>query len=154
MKPNRKFALIIMSPLIGALIPLGVFFAVEFALPLTASEMEILAFTPPAVNVLQRQPRSTSGLTCPVQTALVQPEQTAPALFADPAPQHQAAEKTASKDDNKISLILIDEALRMAIIDGAVVREGDCLQKSSVARIEKDKVLLKNARGEQWLRMD
>ena len=41
----------------------------------------------------------------------------------------------------------------MAIIDGKVVREGERFNKATVARIEKGRILLKEGKGEQWLKL-
>jgi hypothetical protein len=42
----------------------------------------------------------------------------------------------------------------LAIIDGKLVHEGDVIDNRKIARIEKDKVLLKGKEGEKWLKMD
>jgi hypothetical protein len=51
----------------------------------------------------------------------------------------------------KVSLILINENIKMVIIDGKVLKIGDVIDNQRIARIEKNRVLLKNKEGEKWL---
>ncbi|MBI4710671.1 MAG: hypothetical protein HY759_06185 [Nitrospirae bacterium] len=59
-----------------------------------------------------------------------------------------------------LSLIVIQENIKMAIIKGALVKEGDRIDGMKVAKIEHDKVLLtkkgdkKGEVQEQWLYME
>jgi len=51
-----------------------------------------------------------------------------------------------------VSMILLREGRKIAVVDDQVVGEGDFVEKSRVLRIEKDKVLLKNGDGRQkWV---
>jgi len=51
----------------------------------------------------------------------------------------------------RLSMILLQEGRKMAIIDNQVVREGDWVNKKQVVRIEKERVLLRTAKnGERW----
>src|SRR3990172_8565513 len=54
----------------------------------------------------------------------------------------------------KISLILISDGLKMAIIDGTVVNEGDVINDCRIVKIEKDKILLKDQAGEEWIKIE
>jgi hypothetical protein len=52
--------------------------------------------------------------------------------------------------DNAVSLIVVSGKRKMAIIGGVIVREGDSIDGMKIAKIEPDRVLLKN-RTERWL---
>jgi hypothetical protein len=54
----------------------------------------------------------------------------------------------------RVSFILVNQNKKLAIIDGKLVHEGDRVDNQTIARIEKDKILLKNREGEKWLRLD
>jgi len=51
-------------------------------------------------------------------------------------------------------MILVNRNKKIAIIDGRLVKEGDVIDQNRIARIEKDKVLLKNNEGEKWLKLE
>jgi hypothetical protein len=55
---------------------------------------------------------------------------------------------------HRLSLVLLDEGRKMAIINGRVLREGDRLETYQVARIEKNRVKLKGGRGELWINLE
>jgi len=52
-----------------------------------------------------------------------------------------------------LSLIVVSERSRMAIIKGIVVKEGDTIEGVKVAKIEPKRVLLKN-KTSHWLNME
>jgi hypothetical protein len=53
-----------------------------------------------------------------------------------------------------VSMIIVNDQTRLAIINGKVVKEGDRHAQWRVARIEKNRVLLREGKDEQWLRLD
>ncbi|MFN3532394.1 MAG: hypothetical protein ACK41Q_07770 [Candidatus Brocadia sp.] len=57
-------------------------------------------------------------------------------------------------DAKRISLILISDGLKIAIIDGTVVNEGDVINDCRIVKIEKDKILLKDRAGEEWIKIE
>jgi hypothetical protein len=56
-----------------------------------------------------------------------------------------------SPGEGQVSLIVSGKTERLAIIKGMVLKEGDAFQGARVAKIEKDRVLLKNGKEEKWL---
>lgn len=68
-----------------------------------------------------------------------------PVALAELAPPQE------SPAEDGVSLIVLGEATKLAVVKGTVVREGDLLQGSRVARIQKDGVLLRNGKEEKWL---
>jgi hypothetical protein len=54
----------------------------------------------------------------------------------------------------RVSFILLHKKRNLAIVDGKLVHEGDLLGNQKIAKIEKDKILLKGREGEKWLNLD
>jgi hypothetical protein len=55
--------------------------------------------------------------------------------------------------DSNLSLIVISGKRKMAIIRGRIVREGDIVEGMKIAKIENERVLLKN-KTERWLYLE
>jgi hypothetical protein len=53
-----------------------------------------------------------------------------------------------------VSLVLVRDQKKLAIIDGIVVNEGDRIQAGQVQRIESRGVLIRAKEGEKWLRIN
>jgi len=53
-------------------------------------------------------------------------------------------------NDNAISLIVVNGKRKMAIIRGVIVTEGDSIDGMRIAKIEPDRILLKN-KTERWI---
>ena len=64
-----------------------------------------------------------------------------------------ALDTLAPQAEGGLSLIVIIGKSRMAIIKGVVVKEGDSIDGVKIARIETDRVLLKD-KTTQWLYME
>ena len=83
-----------------------------------------------------------------------------PIDFKSPAPAggsfppvslEELVPQTGGKD--MINLIVVSDKIRMAVIKGVVVKEGERINGMTIARIEHDRVLLKN-KTSQWLYME
>lgn len=153
MKPAHQFIVIMMGPLIGTLVSLSAYHAVGFSPPLTSAEREYAVFSPPAVTITQRKAQTVTGLECPVQSPHRRETDPRAAECAVPPQEGSSGGKETGLNRTNVSLIMINERGRMAIIDGVVVRQGDSFHMGKVARIEKDGVLLRHTKGEEWLRI-
>ncbi len=51
----------------------------------------------------------------------------------------------------KVSLVVVREGARIAVVEGMVVREGDRIKGAQIRRIEKRGILIKDEEGERWL---
>ena len=49
------------------------------------------------------------------------------------------------------TFILVQEGKKMAVVDNQFVKEGDAVNGKKIARIDKDRVLLRGKGGEGWL---
>lgn len=60
---------------------------------------------------------------------------------------------TADEPGKGVSLIMIREEEKIAIINGKIVREGDVIDKMEILKIEKDKIFIKSNRT-KWIYME
>jgi hypothetical protein len=116
---------------------------IPFKGELTKTEEHILAFMPAELAVRK------------ISDVPVQREIKSPMDFSTPASagiqggkSDLAHEKTYN--DNAISLIVVSGKRKMAIIRGILVTEGDIIDGMRIAKIEPDRVLLKN-KTERWI---
>ncbi|MBI5195353.1 MAG: hypothetical protein HZA10_03425 [Nitrospirae bacterium] len=120
---------------------------------LSENESMMLESEPPAAAVKPKQRVSEGGISkSPIDFSSAGSAGGFPTVSLDSvAPQ-------AGK--NILSLIVIQDKIKMAIIKGALVKEGDRIDGMKVAKIEHDKVLLtkrgdkKGEIQEQWLYME
>jgi hypothetical protein len=160
---DRKFAVILLIPLLGLSIPAALHFRKLAKPELSAEEIELAGFSSqPVVVSKPGQPTLFSNLESPVR---------APAAIAaatnkgavnfppGPIPVAAASAKQISSPAEleyapEVSMIYSDGQTRTAIIDGHVVREGASLGSSKIIKIEKTRVLLRTSGKEIWLNMN
>jgi hypothetical protein len=116
---------------------------ISFKGELTKTEEHILAFMPTGLAVKQlsdtpvgREVKSPMDFSIP-ESAGIQ------AGGSDLAPEK-------NYNENAISLIVVSGKRKMAIIRGVIVTEGDSIDGMRVAKIEPDRILLKN-KTERWI---
>ena len=69
-----------------------------------------------------------------------------------PIPLAEATDGLRPSDENRVSMILLRDRQKLAVIDNHVAREGDSVNQDKVLRIEKDRVLLKTTHArERWV---
>lgn len=163
MKPLPPQAYWLALPVVGALLPLWLWYAYSVAPLLTTPEKELLAFRPVTARLSRPVARTAAGIKCPlprkpppsaaaavvkglaavyppVPLAALAPRSGGPAVKAEPA--------------YRLSLVLFETGRRMAIVNGQVLREGDALGNYRVAIIEKNRVKLKGLKGELWVNLE
>lgn len=147
---DNRLMLLIAAPFILIVISLlGIRF-ISFKALLYPSEQRIEKFTSETTLLTERQPFEVSGLKAPFEIKK-QPLPGAPSLVA------VSEEKLL---ELKVSLIVVSEGRRMAIINGMVIREGDNIDLMKVTRIEREKVLFTfrtsedNSRKTKWIFME
>ncbi len=147
---ENKVKILIVFPIILIIILILIANSIHFKGELSKTEMQTLSFTPSDVMVKQR-PRIqiSEDLKSPVDFNPVSSVQGAfpPVPLGTLAPQADYPGKTG------LSLIVISGKNRMAIIRGIVVKEGDRIDGIRIAKIEPDRVLLKN-NTDEWLHME
>jgi hypothetical protein len=125
------FLLIIASVITASLI--------DFINPLTEKEQQLLDVTHESVGIFRKEASVVkNNLKSPIEI---------PETFTPPI-------STATAGPGKgVSLIMIREEEKIAIINGKVAREGDIIDKMEILKIEKDKILVKSNRT-KWIFME
>jgi len=120
----------------------------KFAPSFSPAEQKVFNFTYGRIpDISERQPLSVTSTRNPVDLRRGGEQGFPKTALAEMVPPPENAEK-------RVSFILVNQKKKLAIIDGKFVHEGDVIDKHRIARIEKDKVLLKGKEGEKWLKLD
>jgi hypothetical protein len=145
---NKKIIIILaLIPIVAVVIILTSTMA-KFAPSFSPVEQKVFNFTSERVpDISDRQPQSVSSIRNPVDLRRGGEQGFPKTALAEMVPPPDIAEK-------RVSFILVNQRKRVAIIDGKFVHEGDVIDNHKIAKIEKDKVLLKGKEGEKWLKMD
>lgn len=160
MSLNARHILLLSTPCAGLVIALGVWVLCKRPISLTQQEKMLLDFVPVKATVSQLSAERISGLSCPVSP---------PAAGAKPAPASyppvplvalaprfdlHAAQAAPAEPAYHLSLVLIDDGRKMAIVNRQVLKEGEAIGAYRVARIEKNRVHLKGIKGELWINLE
>lgn len=146
-------------------IVLGVVLLVALGLPrlvhikpgLSPQERQLAQYEYKKIEVNERRPATVSGLKNPmlgVVAAGASGKGYPAESLTQLAPPGTPEKDTAGENVPKVSMVVIKDRSRMAIINGEVVREGDRTKRGKVLRITRNGVLIKNGEGEQWLRIE
>jgi len=120
----------------------------RFAPSFSPAERKVFNFTYGRIpDISERQPLSVSSVRNPIDLRRGGEQGFPKTALAEMVPPPETAEK-------RVSFILVNQKKRLAIIDGKFVHEGDVIDNHKIAKIEKNKVLLKGKEGEKWLKMD
>ena len=148
MNDNKKIIVFLVLIPVTAVVVILTSTLAKFALSFSPVEQKVFNFTYERVpDISERQPLSVSSIRNPVDLRRGGEEGFPKTALAEMVPPPETAEK-------RVSFILVNQKKRLAIIDGKLVHEGDVIDNRKIAKIEKDKVLLKGKEGEKWLKMD
>jgi hypothetical protein len=68
-----------------------------------------------------------------------------------PIPLSEAIETPPPVESARVSMILLQDGQKMAVVNNQVVREGDSVNRSKIVRIEADRILLRAGDGaKKW----
>lgn len=148
---DRNMKIKIALPFLLIIISLAAVKLINFKPALTSSEMRILGFVPDRMDIEQRRPFEVDrDLGSPIEIAGKKEFPSAP--LSTVAPQVSAeAEKPL---ELKISMIVVSEGRRMAIVNGLVVKEGDSVGIARIAKIEKNRILIVERQKTRWIYME
>jgi len=156
--------LIAATAVLIAVIIAGLSYVIDLKPSLSEQEKKFSHFHQEKTQVTDRKPLLLSGLRNPMQVKDAEDRDYPPQSLADLAPTDNS--KTAAKDGGKegdqekkkkkqgVSLILINDHSKIAVIDGVVVKEGDTTKDGRIKMIRKDGILVRNSEGEKWLRIE
>ncbi len=161
---DRSIAILILAPVLLLSVPTAVYFRKMPAPRISPAEQELINFSYQKVALTPpKRQRNFSGLECPVQTSgptvarVLAEKKKVPAFPPGPIPTGSAptvAAKTTVSPLPRLSMIYIDGAARMAILDGHVLNEGGTLGGGKIIRIDKTRVLFKTTGREIWLNIN
>lgn len=128
---------------------------IPFRSALTAEEHQIIGFMPEDLSI-----PSVKRFVPSIDSTRVCSE-----IFLSDRADHQSQETTPTSEPlhGKVSLIVMGDKGKMAIVDGALVREGDSIGSWIVRKIESQRVLIEpgsqkreqtQEQFQQWLYME
>lgn len=152
MNYDRKIIIFFISIPLAAILIIFLVSKVKFDLSLSPLEKKLFYFNYESTpKIIERIPAPVKSIKSPIVISKL-PERgfpDAPLISVTPP-----VTPSLSDVDRKVSLIFVNRSRKMAIIDGKLLHEGDVFDHHRIARIEKDKVLLKNNEGETWLKLE
>ncbi len=141
---NRKQTTIILLPFTAIILSMIAFSYFEFKPALSSAERDISRFSYKKIAAIQKQPITVTELKSPIDL---------PVIAQKDFPKIPLSEIFPRKEQ-KVLLILISENRKMAIINDIVVKEGDIIDHGKVKKIEKNRVLIKDKEGEEWIKIE
>lgn len=147
-KVNKQIILLILPPVMIFVCIAGLSY-IEFKPFPSAAQQQPSGLSIEKVQIISRQPLSVPALENPISVTIPvkQDYPDIPLSKLAPAEQQQQKEMT-------VSLIVISGGRKMAIINSTVVNEGGIVNQKKVAKIEKNRVLIKDKEGEKWIRIE
>lgn len=145
---DNKQIIVLISPVVVALFCIIALSYIKLKPSLSPAEQGLSGFSYQNAQIIQRQPFTVPVLDSPIRVEAVSPKVGYPQV-----PLEKAA-PLEPEVEIKVSFILIDGGRKMAIINGMVVKEGDMVSQNRVAKIEKNRVLIKDKEGEKWIGID
>lgn len=109
-------------------------------------ERQLVQFDYKKVGIIERTPVVVTGVNNPFAGTEDAQKDFPPLDLSKLAPPGE--EKGGGQ---RVSMILIKDRTKIAIVDGLVVKEGDKFKDGRIKEIDKNGILLKDNEGERWL---
>jgi hypothetical protein len=139
----RRFLVVLIVSLAVPMAAVALLSMVDMKPTLLPLEKEVLGFRALPPPSMDNKDLVLSDLRDPLGQGQV--KDYPPIALAEVAPPQGSATESG------VSLIVTGRKTKLAVVQGAVLKEGDAFQGTKVARIQKDGVLLKNGKEEKWL---
>ncbi len=143
---NRKQTTIILLPFTAIILSMIAFSYFEFKPALSSAERDISRFSYKKIAAIQKQPITVTELKSPIDLPVIAQKDFPNIPLSEIFPPE-------TKKEKKVLLILINDKRKMAIINDIVVKEGDAIDHGRVKTIEKNRILIKNKEGEEWIKI-
>jgi hypothetical protein len=145
---NKKIIIFLIAIPFAAIIIIFMVSQIKFALSFTPVELKIINYTREQTPSLpERKQITVTYLKSPIELMKSSERAFPQTALSELAPPPGATEK-------RLSFIFVNQKRKLAIVDGKLVHEGDIVDKQTITRIEKDKILLKSKEGEKWLKIN
>jgi hypothetical protein len=106
---------------------------------------QLTQFSKEQLKLARREAISLGGLTNPFARSATAGKDFPPVSLSE------VTEPASPPTGSRVSMILLQEGRKMAVVDNQVVKEGDSVNRSRVLRIEKDRILLRTGNGgDKW----
>lgn len=145
---DNKQIIMLISPVAATLFCIIALSHIKFKPFLSPAEHGLTGFSYQKAQIIRRQPLAVHAIDSPIRVEAVSPK------IAYPQVPLEKMAPVEPEVEIKVSFILIDGNRKMAIINGMVVKEGDIFNQNRVAKIEKNRVLIKDKKGERWIRIE
>jgi hypothetical protein len=144
--------------LMAIIIVFGLSYVIDIKPSLSSQEKRFARFSYEKVKIAERKPVQLANIRSPLEAVEGREKDFPSEVLADIAPvARDEKDKGIEKEKNvaqKLSLILIKDHTKLAIVNGIVVREGDMTKSGKIQKITKDGIILKNSEGEKWLKIE
>lgn len=142
---DKRIKLIIAFPFIFVIILFAASQYIPFRGDFTDVQERILGFMPSDLSIKEQPAAIHADMRSPFDFSI-------PASADSLAAQERTADETAAQE-NALSLIVVSGRTKMAIIRGLMVKEGDSIDGMKIAKIEDNRILLRD-KTERWIYLE
>jgi hypothetical protein len=154
----KDIIILIASTLVMVIIIVfGLSYIIDIKTPLSLQEKRFAQFSYEKAKIVERKPTALANIKSPLEVAEGRVKDFPSEALADIAPVVRDEKNKTEKEKNttqKLSLILIKDHAKLAIVNGAVVREGDMTKSGKVQKITREGIIIKDSEGEKWLKIE
>lgn len=146
---DKKFFVYIAAPVIVSLILIIASSRIRFKPSLSPAEQKASGFSFERSRIVLRPLVVAPTVQSPIEIRPIIARKEFPKIpLSKLAPQPNAGE------DRKLSMVLIKNGRKIAILNGIVVKEGDIIDRSVVKKIESSRVLIVTGKEEKWIKIE
>lgn len=151
--------LLSLTALISAIFIIGLPLIIKVKSDLTPVEKRYERFSHEKQKILERTVLDTSKIRSPMQEVENTLRNLPPEALADLAPvkdsiKGKGTEESTVKREQRLSLVLVKDGTKLAVVNGIVVREGDMAGDAQVRKITREGIMLRDKEGEKWLKIE
>ena len=136
----------------------GLAYIIDIKPSLSSQEKRFARFSYEKANIVERKPVTPANMNSPLEVAGGRTKDFPSEALTDIAPVVRGGKNSdIGKEQNatqNLSLVLVKDNTKLAIVNGDVVREGDMTRNGKVKKITKDGIILKDGEGEKWLKIE
>ena len=144
--------------LVVVIVVLGLSYVIDIKPSLSSQEKRFARFSYEKAKIVERKSVELTNIKSPLEVVEGRSKDFPSEELAVMAPiARDERNGDMGKEKNptqKLSLVLIKDNTRLAIVNGNVVREGDMTKSGKVKKIMQDGIILKDGEGEKWLKIE